>query len=145
MLFTQTVSLELTHENYDQITEGKTVFIKHYAPWCGHCKAMARDWKKLMDEYADSATVVVAEADCTGTGKKLCEKHGIKGFPAIRFGDPSNLEEYKSVHLDHNGSEKNLYIKSVYEQSLTKKCLYFVKKLYLVNAIDHVSNLKFES
>jgi thiol-disulfide isomerase/thioredoxin len=46
MLFTQTVSLELTHENYDQITEGKTVFIKHYAPWCGHCKAMARDWKK---------------------------------------------------------------------------------------------------
>jgi len=57
---------------------------------------MAPAWSKLMDEYADSATVVVAEADCTGTGKKLCEKHGVKGFPAIRFGDPSNLEEYKN-------------------------------------------------
>ena len=57
---------------------------------------MAPAWSKLMDEYAESATVVVAEADCTGKGKKLCEKHGIKGFPAIRFGDPSNLEEYKS-------------------------------------------------
>jgi len=56
---------------------------------------MAPSWSKLMDEYADSATVVVAEADCTGTGKKLCEKHGVKGFPAVRFGDPSNLEEYK--------------------------------------------------
>jgi len=32
MLFTQTVSLELTHENYDELTAGKTVFIKHYAP-----------------------------------------------------------------------------------------------------------------
>ena len=56
---------------------------------------MAPAWSKLMDEYADSATVVVAEADCTGKGKKLCEKHGIKGFPAIRHGDPASLEEYK--------------------------------------------------
>ena len=94
-LFSQAYSLELSHENYDEITEGKTVFIKMFAPWCGHCKAMANDWSKLMDEYADSTEIVIAEADCTGKGKKLCEKHGIKGFPAIRHGDPSNLEEYK--------------------------------------------------
>jgi len=26
-------SLELTPENYDDLTAGKTVFIKHLAPW----------------------------------------------------------------------------------------------------------------
>jgi protein disulfide-isomerase-like protein len=95
-LFTQAYSLELSHENYDELTAGKTVFLKFFAPWCGHCKALAPAWSKLMDEYVDSATVVVAESDCTAKGKKLCETHGIKGFPSIRFGDPSNLEEYKN-------------------------------------------------
>jgi len=95
-LFTQAYSLELSHDNYDEKTEGKTVFLKFFAPWCGHCKALAPAWSKLMDEYVDSATVVVAESDCTAKGKKLCETHGIKGFPSIRFGDPSNLEEYKN-------------------------------------------------
>ena len=31
-LFTQAYGLELSHENYDEITEGKTVFIKMFAP-----------------------------------------------------------------------------------------------------------------
>jgi len=31
-LFSQAYSLELSHENYDEITEGKTVFIKMFAP-----------------------------------------------------------------------------------------------------------------
>jgi protein disulfide-isomerase-like protein len=95
-LFSQAYSLELSNDNYDEKTEGKTVFLKFFAPWCGHCKALAPAWSKLMDEYVDSATVVVAESDCTAKGKKLCETHGIKGFPSIRFGDPSNLEEYKN-------------------------------------------------
>jgi len=55
---------------------------------------MAGSWKTVMDEYADSEIVTVAEVDCIGTGKKLCETHSISGFPAIRYGDPSELQDY---------------------------------------------------
>jgi len=33
--------------------------------------------------------------DCTTGGKSLCEQHGVRGYPTIKYGDPSNLEDYK--------------------------------------------------
>jgi len=33
--------------------------------------------------------------DCTTSGKALCEQHGVRGYPTIKYGDPSNLEDYK--------------------------------------------------
>jgi hypothetical protein len=52
-------------------------------------------WDKLIKEYAGSKTALVADVDCTtDEGKKLCETHGVEGFPTIKWGDPSNLEDY---------------------------------------------------
>merc|ERR1719446_654219 len=52
-------------------------------------------WDKLIKEYAGSKTALVADVDCTtAEGKKLCETHGVEGFPTIKWGDPSNLEDY---------------------------------------------------
>jgi len=45
---------------------------------------MKPDWDKLADEYEDSATVLIADVDCTAAGKPLCEKHGVKGYPTIK-------------------------------------------------------------
>jgi len=85
----------LTPDNYDSITEGKTVFIKFFAPWCGHCKRMAPDWEKLSDEWEANETGLVAEVDCTAEGKPLCETNSVKGFPTLKWGDPSSLEDYQ--------------------------------------------------
>ena len=52
-------------------------------------------WDKLMKEYADSKTILIADVDCTADGKDLCEEHGIQGFPTIKYGDPSSLEDYE--------------------------------------------------
>merc|ERR1711861_13788 len=52
--------------------------------------------EELMKEYAESATSVVAEVDCTSDGgKALCQEHGVQGFPSIKHGDPSALEDYQ--------------------------------------------------
>lgn len=88
-------AIELTPSTWDEKTAGKTVFVKFFAPWCGHCKAMKPAWDSLMAEYADSETVLVADVDCIGAGKPLCDEVGVQGFPTIKYGDPSNLEAYK--------------------------------------------------
>merc|ERR1719471_1431766 len=84
----------LTPANYDSMTDGKTVFIKFFAPWCGHCKKMAPDWEKLSAEWEGNEIGLVAEVDCTAEGKPLCDANGVKGFPTIKYGDPNSLEDY---------------------------------------------------
>jgi len=92
---TSVMGIELTPDTWDTETAGKTVFVKFFAPWCGHCKAMKPAWDTLMSEFEDSSTVLVADVDCIGSGKELCNKVGVQGFPTVKYGDPSNLEDYK--------------------------------------------------
>jgi len=47
-------------------------------------------WDKLMEEN-DS----VFDADCTADGKELCTAQGVSGYPTIKWGDPSALEDYQ--------------------------------------------------
>jgi hypothetical protein len=56
---------------------------------------MKPDWDKLMDAFADSKTALVADVDCTAEGKPLCDANGVRGYPSIKWGDPSALEDYK--------------------------------------------------
>jgi len=52
-------------------------------------------WDKLIASYTGSKTALVADVDCTSDGKPLCEEHGVQGFPTIKWGDPSALEDYE--------------------------------------------------
>jgi len=52
-------------------------------------------WDKLIKKFEGSATALVADVDCTSDGKPLCEEHGVQGFPTIKYGDPSALEDYE--------------------------------------------------
>jgi hypothetical protein len=56
---------------------------------------MKPDWEKLMDAFADSETALVGDVDCTAEGKPLCDANGVKGYPTLKWGDPSALEDYK--------------------------------------------------
>jgi len=52
-------------------------------------------WDRLMREFEESETALVADVDCTADGKPLCSKVGVKGYPTLKYGDPNNLEDYK--------------------------------------------------
>eukprot|EP00586_Coscinodiscus_wailesii_P002539 CAMPEP_0172485232 /NCGR_PEP_ID=MMETSP1066-20121228/13171_1 /TAXON_ID=671091 /ORGANISM="Coscinodiscus wailesii, Strain CCMP2513" /LENGTH=233 /DNA_ID=CAMNT_0013250341 /DNA_START=52 /DNA_END=753 /DNA_ORIENTATION=- len=85
----------LTPENFAEKTKGKTVFIKYFAPWCGHCQAMAEDWEKLAGEWVDNPVGLIGEVDCDNeVNDELCAAAGVQGFPTIKYGDPSALEDY---------------------------------------------------
>jgi len=52
-------------------------------------------WDALMAEYKDHPTILIADVDCTAAGKPLCDANGVRGYPTIKHGDPSALEDYK--------------------------------------------------
>lgn len=56
---------------------------------------MAPDWEKLAEDFKDNKDGLVAEVDCTAEGQPLCEANGVRGYPTLKWGDPSNLEDYQ--------------------------------------------------
>jgi hypothetical protein len=56
---------------------------------------MKPDWDKLMTAFKDHATTLIADVDCTAGGKALCSDVGVQGYPTIKHGDPSDLQDYK--------------------------------------------------
>merc|ERR1719231_144852 len=52
-------------------------------------------WDKLMGEFKDNPNVVIADVDCTESGKDLCETHKVQGYPTIKYGDPDDLKDYE--------------------------------------------------
>ena len=59
---------------------------------------MEKTWDKLWKAWKDSDVGLVAQVDCTDTGrdggKALCKKFRIQSFPTLKYGDPNDLEEY---------------------------------------------------
>jgi len=85
------------------------VMVKFYAPWCGHCKAMApayekaaRRLKKAADETSDTvANPRLAKVDAT-VEKDLAKKYEVQGFPTLMvFKDGEMFGAY------HGGRDKD--------------------------------------
>ena len=67
--------------------------VEFYAPWCGHCKSLAPEWKKAAKALKGIVSVVAVDADAS---KSLAGKYEVKGFPTIKlFGESkSSPEDY---------------------------------------------------
>merc|ERR1712025_104940 len=68
----------------------KDVFVKFYAPWCGHCKAIAPIWDQLGEKYSTKGDLVIAKVDST---KNEIDGVDIEGFPTIKMFKKETNEE----------------------------------------------------
>ena len=72
--------------------------MEFYAPWCGHCKNLAPEWKIAGDTFQAEDDIKIAAFDAT-TSNDISSRFGIKGFPTIKYfpkgGKLSEPEEYQ--------------------------------------------------
>ena len=74
----------LVGKNWDDIVmdTSKDVLVKYYAPWCGHCKALAPTWDDLAMHVKDMPDLVIAKFDATANEVEGLE---IRGYPTLKF------------------------------------------------------------
>eukprot|EP01147_Barroeca_monosierra_P002833 gene2833-5672_t len=77
--------VELTPESFDDVVTGERfVFVKFYAPWCGHCKSMAPAFEKVGDAFSHIKDVVIAKVDAD-KHRELGTRFGVSGFPTLKY------------------------------------------------------------
>ena len=84
LALTQAEVAILDDSNFTSYVEANPhVFVKFYAPWCGHCKSMAPDYEKL-GEAAAEKDYKIAKVDAT-VAEKVAKEEGVEGFPTLKF------------------------------------------------------------
>jgi thioredoxin-like negative regulator of GroEL len=88
--------LSLTYDNLYEVTEGKSIFVKFFAPWCETCQHMAMDFKRVAIEWKTDEIGLVAEVNCDGVNSEMiCDDFEISALPTILYGDIGNLKVYE--------------------------------------------------
>jgi len=72
----------LNDKNFKQTIQEGHVFVKFYAPWCGHCKKLAPVWIQLAQEMRGKLNI--AEIDCESNAA-ICRSEGVTGFPMLFY------------------------------------------------------------
>ncbi|KAH6895451.1 hypothetical protein B0T10DRAFT_216620 [Thelonectria olida] len=69
-------------------------FIKFYAPWCSHCKAMAPNWAQMAKEMAGKLNV--GEVNCDAESR-FCKEMNARAYPTIRFYRGTESADYRGL------------------------------------------------
>ncbi|KAJ5242856.1 uncharacterized protein N7469_001183 [Penicillium citrinum] len=92
----QGLSVPLTAESFQKLVTSTQDpwFIKFYAPWCGHCQAMAPNWKEMAKEMKD--VLNVGEVNCD-VESRLCQDARVSAFPTMYFFRGGERVEYTGL------------------------------------------------
>ncbi|XP_042510521.1 protein disulfide isomerase-like 1-4 [Macadamia integrifolia] len=73
----------LKDENFtDFLEKNRYVMVEFYAPWCGHCLALAPEYAAAATELKGVAALAKVDAS---EEKELAQKYYVQGFPTLYF------------------------------------------------------------
>jgi protein disulfide-isomerase A1 len=77
----------------DFIKSNDLVLAEFFAPWCGHCKALAPEYEEAATTLKEK-NIALAKIDCTAEGD-LCKEYGVEGYPTVKvFRGLDNIKPY---------------------------------------------------
>ncbi|XP_077870595.1 protein disulfide-isomerase 2-like [Saccoglossus kowalevskii] len=87
--------LILTTDNFQEVIDGNDyVLVEFYAPWCGHCKALAPEYSKAAKQLKDDGSdIKLGKVDAT-IESDLADIFGIRSYPTLKFFKKGNVREY---------------------------------------------------
>ncbi|KAK5135047.1 hypothetical protein LTR08_005707 [Meristemomyces frigidus] len=85
---------DLTKDSFGSfVAENDLVLAEFFAPWCGHCKALAPEYEEAATSLA-SKSIRLAKIDCTEQ-QDLCQDYGVEGYPTLKvFRGADNVQPY---------------------------------------------------
>ncbi|KAF9510848.1 hypothetical protein BS47DRAFT_1377367 [Hydnum rufescens UP504] len=90
--------IDLTQSNFESVIANEPlVLVEFFAPWCGHCKALAPHYDEAATSLKEK-NIKLAKVDCVDQAD-LCQQHSIAGYPTLKV--------YKNgTATDYNGPRK---------------------------------------
>jgi protein disulfide-isomerase A6 len=64
--------------------ENSLFLVEFYAPWCGHCKNLAPEYKVAATKLKAQGIPLVAVDANDDTNKEIASEYGVQGFPTLK-------------------------------------------------------------